>query len=433
MSLKDLACVAAVLMCLVGLSTPAEAQESAFLAAVQDLVANPGPAAASMKAALAEWDRQTATLVEPERLAGPEGFERRLALGLAYRRRGRLDEALRQFDAAAALRPGTSDVHLLRGLTLETAGRGQEAARALKTAWESDLDNPVKAHLVLRRANLDPADRARAMDVLRSAFSRVVSGDHRASATFLFPMLELIPDTLARMPIVGSGAMAGVFAHLAAGRLDQAVAAIDAATPVPGAAEGALDRARAAEADGRLADAAREYASALAGTLAGRHALHVGIGRLAQVQGEHDAAIDAFTQAARLSPNDPIIRRELAGAYAAAGRADDAFVELVAALLLAPENAEALAAVGQIFLDTERPAEAIPVLQRVLAVRPSRYETHYALAVALTRAGRTEDAAREFARFDRLSREALDARRRSVAGEAGPASAPEPLRRGEPR
>jgi tetratricopeptide (TPR) repeat protein len=273
------------------------------------------------------------------------------------------------------------------------------------------------------------------MDVLRKALARVVSGDRPPTAA-PFLTLDLVPDTLSRTPIVGAGAMAVVFVHLAAGRLDQAVAALDAVAPgrsgvegpVPSGVEGALGRARAAEADGRLDDTAREYSTALTGTLAGRHALYVGIGRLSQVQGEYDAAIAAFSEAALLSPNDPVIRRELAAAFVAAGRADDAFAELVAALLLAPENVEVLAAVGQLYLDTDRPAEAIPVLQRVLAIRATRYETHYALATALSRVGRTGDAARAFERFDRLSREALADRRRSVAGEAGP---PAPAR--EPR
>jgi Flp pilus assembly protein TadD len=194
----------------------------------------------------------------------------------------------------------------------------------------------------------------------------------------------------------------------------------------PSGVEGALARAAAAEADGRLGDAVREYTTALTATLTGRHVLHVGLGRLFQVQGQFDASIEAFSHAARLSPNNPTIRRELAAAFVAAGRSDDAFVELVAALLIAPEDAESLAAVGQIYLDTDRPAEAIPVLQRVLAVRANRYETHYALATALSRVGRTADAAREFERFDRLSREALAARRRSVAGDTGP---PEPSRK----
>jgi Flp pilus assembly protein TadD len=118
----------------------------------------------------------------------------------------------------------------------------------------------------------------------------------------------------------------------------------------------------------------------------------------------------------RLSPNYPLLRRSGAAAYGAAGRADDAFAELVAALLIAPDDVDILAAVAQIYLDSDRPGDAIPVLQRVLALRANRYQTHYALAVALSRAGRTEEAAREFQQFERLSREAIEGRRREVAG-----------------
>lgn len=402
-----------VLACgLLGSPGPVKAQETAFLAAVRELAANPGLAAAArlqMKAALSEWDRQIQAFDTPQPAASG-AFDARLARGLAFRRRGRIDDALREFDAAAAGRPVPSDVHMLRGLTLQTAGRHQEAGLAFQEAWRRDPDNPVKAYL------------ARAINALRPAFQRILSGRHGPAAT-PFLTLDLIPDTLSRTPIVGSGAVAPVFAHLAAGRLDEAVAALDASPAAP--SEGsAMDRGRAAEAEGRLGDAAREYATALTGALAGRHALYVGIGRLAQVQGNPDAAVDAFAHAARLSPNDPAIRRELGAAYVAAGRPDDAFAEFVAALLISPENVDVLAAVGQLYIDTDRPADAIPVLERVLAIRATRYETHYALAVALSRVGRTDDAAREFQRFERLSREALDARRKSVAGDAGPGQDP---------
>jgi tetratricopeptide (TPR) repeat protein len=423
--------------CLALAPRPAGAQESVFAAAVRELAANPDqPAAARLKmqAALTEWDRQIEGLEAPHRPARGESFERHLAVGLAYRSRGRLDDALRQFDAAAALNAGASDVHVLRGLTLEAAARREDAGRAFHAAWRRDPDNPVKAYLVLGRTDdLDAADRKRTLDVLRKAFHRVLAGDHRPAAT-PFLTLDLVPDALSRTPIVGEGALAGVFARLAEGRLNEAIAAFDEGN-LPVALRGpapqgtsALARGRAAEAEGRFGDARREYAVALAGTLAGRHALYVGIGRLAQVQGEADAAIEAFDQAVRLSPNAPVVHRELAAAYLAAGRADDAFAELVAALLIAPDDADALAAVGQLYLDTDREAEAIPVLQRVLTVRADRYETHYALAVALSRAGRTGEAAREFERFERLSRQALEDRRRAVAGEPGPVS-PKPRSR----
>jgi tetratricopeptide (TPR) repeat protein len=282
--------------------------------------------------------------------------------------------------------------------------------------------SPVKAYLVLQRTrNLDTASRERARNALRDAYSRILSGDHRQpSPPFL--TLDLLPDASSPAPIAGDARLTGVFARLAAGRLDDAAAALKDGGPATGAGDSAVSRiARGgiAEREGRLSEARREYAAALEGTLSGRHALYVGIARLAQVDGDLDAAIDAFDHAVRLSPNDPVLRREFAGAFVAAGRFDEAFAEFVAALLIAPDDADVLAAVGQMFLDRDLAGDAIAPLRRALAVKAERYATHYALAVALTRAGRTDEATREFADFDRLSRQAMAERRRVMAGQAG--------------
>lgn len=439
MGLKTISLTGLAIICgLVGAARPAEAQESAVLAVVRDLATTPGGmsvARDSMTAALAEWDRQINRLqaqVEAK-VDGPSrerAFQLHLELGLIYRRRGRLDEALRQFDAATALQPAASDVQLLRALTLEAAGNLDEAGRAYQAAWLRDVASSVKAYLVLRRTrDIETAAGEGARDVMRDAYGRILSGNHRAPAP-PFLTLDLVPDTFSRTPIAGEARLARVFALLAAGRLDEAVAALRDGAPATSrdgapatspddSAVARIARGRTAEREGRLSDARREYVAALEGTLSGRHALYVGIARLAQVEGELDAAIDAFEHAVRLSPNDPVLRREFAAAFVAAGRFEDAFAELVAALLIAPDEADVLAAVGQMFLDTERAGEAIAPLRRALAVKADRYETHYALAVALSRAGQTAEAAREFEQFERLSRQAMEERRRVMAGQAG--------------
>ena len=409
---------------------PAGAQESAFLDLVRDL-ATPSTAIAitgdRMAAALAEWDRQIARLtahVEPkgDRSNRERAFQLQIELGLAYRRRGRLDEALRHFDDAAALRPDASDLQVLRALTLEAAGDIDKAKRAYQAAWVRDVASPVKAYLVLRRTQAsESADGERARKVLRDAYVKMLSGERRRQAA-PFLTLDLVPDTFSPTPIAGEARLARVFGRIAAGRLDEAATAlkgVGSATNPDDSALSRIARGRTAEREGRLSEARREYAAALDGTLAGRHALYVGIARLAQVEGEFDAAIDAFEHAVQLSPNNPGLRRELAAAFVAADRSEDAFAELVAALLIAPDDADVLAAIGQMFLDTRRAAEAIAPLRRALAVKASRYETHYALAIALSRADRMEDAAREFEQFERLSRQALEERRRIMAGQAG--------------
>ena len=406
---------------LAGGARPVEAQESAFRDAVRDLAAKPADRSVAhkrMALALTEWDRQLESL-------RPQGdaLQRHFMLGLAYHNRGRLDDALREFDAMLALHPTRSlaaDIHIYRALTLERAGKSVEASEAYRTAWASDVTQPVKAYLALQRAHLDGEAAARARGVLRDGYERALSDRFPTS---LVPNSDAIPDWFSPLPIAGEGRLDRVFALLAAGKFDEATAALgddSAALPPDDSARARIARGGVAEREGRLSDARREYAAAIEGTLSGRHALYVAIGRLAQVDGDAEAAIDAFAQAVRLNPGSPVLRRELAAALVAGGRVEEAFTELVAALLVAPTDAEVLAAIGQLLLDADRADEALAPLRRALAVKADRFQTHYALAVALSRAGRAEDAKREFEQFERLSRQAVAERRRVVAGQAGP-------------
>jgi tetratricopeptide (TPR) repeat protein len=304
-------------------------------------------------------------------------------------------------------------------LTLEAAGKAVEASEAYRMAWAGDVTSPRKAYVALQRGRLDDEAATQARGVLRDAYMRAVNGDDRFEAPFIRTN-EVVTDTFSPLPIAGDGQLDRVFALIAAGKLDEATAALGDDRPASSpddSARARIARGGVAEREGRLSDARREYAAAIEGTLSGRNALYVAIGRLAQVDGDSEAAIDAFEQAVRLNPNSPVLRRELGSALLAGGRFEEAFTELVAALLIAPKDAEVLAAIGQLFLDADLAAEAITPLQRALAVKADRFQTHYALAVALSRTGRTDEAKQEFERFERLSRQAIDERRRTVAGQ----------------
>ena len=290
---------------------------------------------------------------------------------------------------------------------------------------------PVKAYYVIQRPGAGSAaerDRARALmaDTYRSTGFDAV----RPAAPFV--TLDAIPDNLARTPVVADHATVGAFAMLSAGKYREAVAALKRGggakteragdSPLTHFARGQRD-----EAANRVADARREYGAALPGTLLGRSVLLVGMARLAQVEGDLAGAIDAFAQAVRLHPNDPNIHKELASAYAAESRVDDAFVELMAALLIDGRDAQAHAAIGQLYLDSGRDAEAVAALNRALQLRPDRYEIRYALATAHTRLGNTAEASRQLEIFERFRREALEQRRRAIANDV---EQQEMLRRG---
>ena len=373
-------------------------------------------AADRMGAALAEWDRRIGTM---ESAAANGGYLAHLELGVAYHARGRATDALREFDAAAGRQPAGSDIHVLRALALEAAGRFEEAERAFLAAWTRDAGNPVKAYYVARRRrdgkDADP-DRARAL--LTEAYRRLPPNASRP-ATLPFQSLDVVHDNLSPAPVVGDEATAEGFALLVAHKYSEAVAALLKAAN-PDSAESPLGhfaRAQRAEADNHVADARREYQAALPGAIGGRNAILIAIARLAQVEGDSAGAVDALNQAARLNPNDLSVRKELAAAYAASGQSDEAFCELMAALLIDPRQAQVHVSIGQLYLDTGRATDAVTAFTRALELSPRAYEIRYSLATAYTRLGKPVDAARELEVFDRMRREALEKRRRDIANE----------------
>jgi Flp pilus assembly protein TadD len=248
-------------------------------------------------------------------------------------------------------------------------------------------------------------------------------GPDRRAAAVPFVTLDAIPDNLWPAPVIADGTTAEGFALLRAHRYGEAATAlrrIGTSKPEPPSDSPAAHFARAqhAELENRVGDARREYQAAVEGALAGRSVVLVAIGRLAQVEGDLPAGIDALTRASRLNPNDPTIRRELAAAYEADGRHDEALAELVAAWLIDPRDAQIHAAIGQLYVNTGRESAAVPAFERALQLRPEGYETRYALAMAHARIGHAEDAARQLDRFDRARRDALAARRRVIASDA---------------
>jgi Flp pilus assembly protein TadD len=404
---------------------PGEAQPERFAEAVSDLAKiarvdvrqRPpmAPLIDRLASALAEWDRSISAL-EARTSAELKGaqesrtFQLHVELGLAHRRRGNFADALREFDAAAALMPRASDIHVLRALTFDAAGDMENTRRAFHTAWSLDPQNPIKAYYVVSYRSGTDLDRAR--QTLMAAYNRTLQGGKK-NAPFLRP--DVLGNALPEgTPVIADATLAPAFALFAAAKYHEAVDALrrlSPSSPPDDSPRAHFTRAQSYEAENRIAEARREYEAALTGTLAGRSLLYVGMGRLAQVEGDYSGASDLLSHAVRLAPNDPMVHRELASAFAAGDRIDDAFAELVAALVIDPGDALTTAALGQLFLDSGRYADAVAPLTRTLQLAPDRFETHYALGAAMTHLGRTSDAAREFELFERARQQMVDKRR----------------------
>ena len=162
-------------------------------------------------------------------------------------------------------------------------------------------------------------------------------------------------------------------------------------------------------------DARRELETAAATAIAGRNSLYIAAGRLVGGAADPAAAIESFMRAVDANPNDPVAHRYLAGALRQQDRGGDALIEFMAAVLIDSRDAEAHAGIGQVYLDSGAYAAAIEALRRAVDLAPDHTEARYALATALMRAGRAQDAEQEFGRVQDAQRTALAERRRDMS------------------
>ena len=89
------------------------------------------------------------------------------------------------------------------------------------------------------------------------------------------------------------------------------------------------------------------------------------------------------------------------------GPVDSAQIELLlkSAIALDPTLADAHLALGSLFADRQKYAEAIPEYQQAIKLDPDLADAHYRLAQAYTRTGEQELASREFTLHDQLRKQ----------------------------
>jgi tetratricopeptide (TPR) repeat protein len=191
--------------------------------------------------------------------------------------------------------------------------------------------------------------------------------------------------------------------------LEQTVAAI------PSSAMAHLRLGRLYVAASRTEDAVREYeAAAGIGALAGEAPLMVDIGELHRRELDATKAEAAFARAVALRPNDAVAHRERGRALLQMERPDAALVELAAALLIDADDYLSYLTIGQIHLDAGRHAQAETLVTRAIAIDAEKPEAYYALASALARSGRGDEAKAHLATFARLQEKSLDDQRRRI-------------------
>ena len=201
----------------------------------------------------------------------------------------------------------------------------------------------------------------------------------------------------------------------AAGRHSEAERTLrEAVETMPDSALAHVWLGRAFEDANRLAEARQEFELAAPGVLTGRGAFFASIARLASATGDLQRAIEALGQAIAATPNDAELHKQRAHALLQEDRAEEAFGELVAALLIDPLDGGAHLGAGRLHLNAARYQDAAVALRRAVQLLPAHTEARYALATALLRLGTSREAAQEFDRVEEAQRREIEERRRAL-------------------
>ncbi|HEX9068486.1 MAG TPA: tetratricopeptide repeat protein, partial [Ktedonobacterales bacterium] len=114
-------------------------------------------------------------------------------------------------------------------------------------------------------------------------------------------------------------------------------------------------------------------------------------------------ALPLLRQAAELDPTLPMIYTRIGTLYDLLGMPDDARIAYNDAITRDPADAGAHYALGTLQLQQQKPAAAIPHLERAVELSPFALAVRVSLASAYVAAGRKQEARRELDFADRLS------------------------------
>jgi len=119
-------------------------------------------------------------------------------------------------------------------------------------------------------------------------------------------------------------------------------------------------------------------------------------------QGDLTGAMSHMDEAVRLNPDDPRAHAMRGQTFEAQGAIAKALQDYVRAAELDPSDPVVLVEAGRLLGKTGRLEEAVPYFKKALELDPKMPEAHFMLAAAYFQLGRTEEAGREKAIYDRL-------------------------------
>jgi tetratricopeptide (TPR) repeat protein len=323
-------------------------------------------------------DEQGLSLLRQAQEQHPDDFwaNHQLAWCLHHFRPPRLEEAIRYYTAAVALRPQSPGARLNLG-------------NALYDRW--DLDGAITQH---RKAIHLQADYAEAHINLGIALR--AKGLLDEAITEFREALRLKPDDLMTHSNLG-----GLLCDM--GRLDEAIVECREALRLKNDLPIAHNNLGVALRNkGRLDEAVAEFREAIRLKLDFLPQAHNNLGDALAAKGRLDEAVAEFREAIRLKPDLPQAHYNLGNALLVKGRLDEAVAEHREARRLKPDFPEAHTSLGFALADKGRLDEAVTEFREALRLKPDDPGAHNNLGRALLQQGRFRDAVKAFRRGHEL-------------------------------
>jgi tetratricopeptide (TPR) repeat protein len=340
-------------------------------------------ALAKMESGLIKWDAQVwvyETFIKSKIDAADPmiAADMRTVLGALFLERGRLEDALREFEAATMLDPRRADIRTFQALAYATADRPLEAAKSLEAASQLDPTDPLKPYLIaqqLAKAGRSEEATVALARVASSARGRALDSPAETNRPAPFIQTTLLENA-------ASGITVFVPAHYAEGltliqqrKYEPAMVQLRAAVARdPLISDRAISSPKISEGIAALRQA--QFKTAIEHLRAGVELMpdsseaHRMLGTAYWADQAYDASVEQLEEAIRLNPRDERSRTMLAEALGEAGQAAKAVTTLREATGTIPDSGLARYRLGRLYQSLQRDAEALPELEEALRLSP---------------------------------------------------------------
>jgi tetratricopeptide (TPR) repeat protein len=301
----------------------------------------------------------------------PRSAEGHSNLGFALYALGKYPRAIEEFQKSLELDPHLDETETLLALSYFDTGQLQRAIPLLEKAYQRKADDPdVAAHLGLAYLREQQADKALVVlshwveiqpDSPEALYYKGKAAQYVASNTFA-KLTQIAPDSYRTHQL-----------------------------------EAEMLRQR-----GLAPAAINEYKKAI-GQKPGAAGLHYALGTLYREMGRLDEAIAEFNQELRIT-DDPLTYYLLGDVYLQQNNIERSQQSLLKALAIQPGLTGAELDLAKTYKSQGKTAQAVKMLQAVIASEPEQQEAHYLLFGLYKEQGEMDKARKELETFQRIKR-----------------------------